>query len=60
MPSRLQASKADKSETEALKAENARLKDRADKAEKENTKILRENAEIKARLEKIEKALYSK
>jgi hypothetical protein len=47
------ASKANQAETEALKAENAQLKARADKAEKEN-------AEMKARLDRIEKLLNSK
>ncbi|MEK6774176.1 MAG: tail fiber domain-containing protein [Bdellovibrionota bacterium] len=42
----LMATKADRSDVDKLKAENASLK--------------QENADIKARLEKIEKALYSK
>lgn len=45
--------KADKTEIEALKAENAVLKARVDESDKENAKI-------KARLEQIEKALQSK
>lgn len=46
--------------TAKLEADNAQLKARADKAEKENIAMKKENAAVKARLDKIEKMLLKK